>query len=451
VSLLVKNAAAIVTCDDADRILKNASLYCEDGVVKALGGACPKTADEVLDGTGMLVYPGLVNTHHHLYQMFSRNIPQAQGLALFDWLRYLYKIWAGLNEDVVRLSTLCGAGQLLKYGCTTVFDHHYVFPQNCGDLIGAQFEAAALLGVRFAASRGSMDRSVKDGGLPPDSVVQTVDEILRDSRNLIEAYHDPRPGSMRTVALAPCSPFSVSAELMRQTAALARASGVRLHTHLGETRDEERWCLETVGMRPYDYLESLGWTGPDVWLAHCIYVNPDEIRRMAASGTGVAHCPVSNMKLSSGVMNLPAMRASGVKVSLAVDGSASNDGSDMLDELRCAYLVHRLTWGADAPDGYALLKTACRGGADVLGRSDIGSLQAGKCADFFLIDSRRLDLTGADIDPGALLASVGYHRPVDATVVGGKIVVRGGRLTGIDEEKTAAEARACVRRYLANL
>lgn len=449
--LLVKNADAIVCCDDENRVLRHADLYCEDGFIRALGPDCPGEADEILDGRGKIVYPGLVNTHHHLYQLFSRNIPQAQGLELFDWLKYLYNIWAGLDEDVVRLSTLCGAGQLLKYGCTTVFDHHYVFPRQGGDLIGAQFAAAEELGLRMVCSRGSMDRSVKDGGLPPDSVVQTVDGILRDSRRLAEKYHDPRPGSMRQLVLAPCSPFSVSAELLRESAVLARAMGLRLHTHLCETMDEERWTMETVGLRPYDYMESLGWTGPDVWYAHSIYVNQEEIARMAASGTGVAHCPQSNMKLSSGVMPLPQMLRAGVKVSLAVDGSASNDGSNLLEELRAAYLMHRLRWGDEAPEAAAFLRMACRGGAEVLGREDIGCLAPGRCADFFMVDTGSIELAGACLDPAALPATVGIHSPAAYTVVGGCVAVRDGRLTGIDEEKTAREAADCVRGYLANI
>lgn len=449
--LLLKKAAAIVCCDGEGRVLKDADIYCENGFIRALGDACPQEAERVIDGRGMICYPGLVNTHHHLYQLFSRNIPQAQGLELFDWLKYLYNIWAGLDEEVIRLSTLCGAGQLLKYGCTTVFDHHYVFPQGRGDLIGAQFDAAGALGLRMVASRGSMDLSVKDGGLPPDSVVQTVDEIMKDSQRLAEACHDPRPGSMRQVVLAPCSPFSVSADLLRQSAILAREKGLRLHTHLCETRDEERWTLETVGLRPYDYMESLGWTGPDVWYAHSIYVNQNEIERMAASGTGAAHCPQSNMKLSSGVMPLPSMLEAGVKVSLAVDGSASNDGSNLLEELRAAYLMHRLTWGDKAPDGAALLRMACQGGAEVLGRRDIGSLEVGKCADFFLVDTRNIELAGATLDPAALPATVGIHSPAAYTVVGGKVVVKDGRLLGMDEDKIAREADACVKRYLANI
>ena len=293
-----------------------------------------------------------------------------------------------------------------------------------------------------------MDLSRKDGGLPPDSVVQTVDEILRDSARVIEVYHDPRPGSMHQVALAPCSPFSVSPELLRQSAVLARQYGVRLHTHLCETRDEERWTLENHGVRPLEYMSSLGWTGPDVWYAHGIHFNDEELRELARTGTGVAHCPISNMKLSSGVARVPEMLALGVPVGLAVDGSASNDGSSLMEELRVCYLLHRLHASGAAPSGYQVLKLATRGSARLLGREDIGSLEVGKCADFFLVDSRRLELTGAEYSPADALATVGLRGPVDWTVVNGRVVVREGRLVSVDEERVAEEARACCRAYL---
>ena len=263
-------------------------------------------------------------------------------MELFDWLRYLYDIWKNIDEELITLSSLTGMGELMKNGCTTCFDHHYVFPRDGGDLIAAQFEAAGLIGMRMHASRGSMDLSKKDGGLPPDSVVQTIDEIMKDSVRLIEKYHDPSKGSMRQIALAPCSPFSVSGELLRESAVLARQYGVRLHTHLCETKDEENYTLERCGMRPYAYMESLGWTGPDVWYAHGIHFNADELKALADTGTGVAHCPISNMKLSSGIARIPEMLKLGVTVGLGVDGSASNDGSSLLEEMRVAYLLHRL-------------------------------------------------------------------------------------------------------------
>ena len=317
-TLLIRNISALITCDDHDSLLENVDLYAEDGVIQAIGPQLDRQADTVLDGSHMLCYPGLVNTHHHLYQVFSRNLPQVQNMELFDWLKTLYEIWKHLDADVVRLSSLTGMGELMKHGCTTCFDHHYVFPANSGDLLGAQLEAAGALGVRMACSRGSMDLSKKDGGLPPDSVVQTVDEIMRDSVRCIEAYHDPSFGSMHTVALAPCSPFSVSAELLRQSAILARQYGVRLHTHLCETKDEENFMLAREGVRPLAYMEKLGWLGSDVWFAHGIHFNDEELRLLAQTGAGVAHCPISNMKLASGVARIPEMLALGVPVGLAV-------------------------------------------------------------------------------------------------------------------------------------
>ena len=300
----------------------------------------------------------------------------------------------------------------------------------------------------MVASRGSMDLSKKDGGLPPDSVVQTVDAILEDSARVIQRYHDPRPGSMRQVVLAPCSPFSVSAELLRQSAILARQYGVRLHTHLCETKDEERYMLDHHGVRPLEFMASLGWTGPDVWYAHGIHFNDEELRELARTGTGVAHCPISNMKLSSGIARVPEMLALGVPVGLAVDGSASNDGSSLLEELRVCYLLHRLNSSKAAPSGYQVLKMATQGGARLLGRTDIGSLECGKCADLFLVDSRRLELVGGEYSPADVLATVGLRGPVDHTVVHGRIVVREGRLATLDEDQLAAEARACCRAYL---
>ena len=448
-TLLLRNVHTLVTCDDADQVLRQVDVYCENGLIQAIGPGLDPAADQVLDCTHLLCYPGLINTHHHLYQVFSRNLPQVQNMELFDWLKTLYEIWKNLDADVIRLSTLTGAGELMKHGCTTVFDHHYVFPKDAGDLIGAQFAAAEELGVRMYASRGSMDLSKKDGGLPPDSVVQTVDEIMADSVRLIEQYHDAGYGSMRRVALAPCSPFSVSPELLRQSALLARQYGVRLHTHLCETLDEERYMLERNGVRPLEFMASLGWTGNDVWYAHGIHFNDEELRELARTGTGVAHCPISNMKLSSGIARVPEMLELGVPVGLAVDGSASNDGSSLMEELRVSYLLHRLQSSKAAPSGYDILKVATRGSARLLGRDDIGQLAVGKCADLFLVDSRRLELVGSLSDPGSVLGTVGLRGPVDYTVVNGKITVREGRIATLDEEKLAAEANRVCDGYLA--
>lgn len=447
-SLLIRNLHTAVTCDDGDRVLQHVDLLCQDGVIAALGPNLACEADTALDGENYWCYPGLINTHHHLYQVFSRNLPQVQNLELFDWLTALYEIWKNLDEQVVRYSALTGMGELLKHGCTTCFDHHYVFPAGAGDLIGAQLAAAEELGIRMVASRGSMDLSRKDGGLPPDSVVQTVDEIMADSARIIETYHDPRPGSMRQIVLAPCSPFSVSGELLHQSAILARQYGVRLHTHLCETKDEEHYTLERFGVRPLEYMASLGWTGNDVWYAHGIHFNDEELRELARTGTGVAHCPISNMKLASGVARVPEMLSLGVPVGLAVDGSASNDGSSLMEELRVAYLLHRLTSSEKAPSGYQVLKMATRGSARLLGREDIGALEVGRRADFFLVDRRRLELAGAGASPADVLGTVGLRGPVDCTVVEGRMVVREGHLTTMDELAVSEEANRVCRNYL---
>ncbi|MBR3561367.1 MAG: 8-oxoguanine deaminase [Oscillospiraceae bacterium] len=447
-SLLIQNIRTLVSCDDGDTVYEGVDLYAEDGVIRAIGASLPRRADTVIDGSHTLCYPGLVNTHHHLYQVFSRNLSEVQNMELFDWLKTLYEIWKNLDADVVRFSSLVGMGELLKHGCTTCFDHHYVFPRGASGLLDAQFAAADELGMRFHASRGSMDLSVKDGGLPPDSVVQTVDEILRDSADAIERYHDPAPYAMHRVALAPCSPFSVSADLLRESAMLAREYGVRLHTHLCETKDEENYMLAREGVRPLEYMRRLGWVGDDVWFAHGIHFNDEELRLLADTGTGVAHCPISNMKLASGVARVPEMLRLGVSVGLAVDGSASNDGSSLMEELRVAFLLHRLHASQNAPSGYDILKLATRGSARLLGRDDIGQLAVGKCCDLFLVDARRLELTGALYDPKSVLATVGLRGAVDTVVVNGTVTVEGGRLKAVDEERLAHDAAAKCAAYL---
>ena len=445
-SLLVKNALAIVTVDDEDRILKNENILIEDGVITYIGKEA-RQADREIRADGCFVYPGLINTHNHLYQTFTRNLPQVQKMELFPWLITLYEIWKGLDEDCIFYSSLTGLGELLRNGCTTAMDHHYVVPRVGSEhFIDRQFEAADLLGIRFHAARGSMSLGKSDGGLPPDELVQSVDVILKDSRRLVEKYHDPKPFAMHQVSLAPCSPFSVSEDLLIESAALARSLGVRLHTHLCETKDEERFTLSKQGMRPLAYMEKCGWVGPDVWYAHGIHFNDDELRLLADTGTGIAHCPVSNMKLSSGVCRLPDMLRLGVRVSLAVDGAASNDGQNLMAEIRTAYLLHRLSFGSGAPSGYELLKIATRGGAAVLGRDDIGQLSVGKAGDLFLVDASGLDTVGVGQDPGSFLGTVGCSKPAKSVVVAGREVVRDGRLLGIDEEETARKAQACAGR-----
>lgn len=446
--LLIKNASYVVTCDSNDTVLENTNILICDGVITYIGRE-PQTADEILDASNCIIYPGLINTHHHLYQTFSRNLPQVQNMELFDWLTALYGIWRNLDSDIILYSSIVGMGELLKSGCTTCFDHHYVFPAGKSDtFLEAQFAAADTLGVRMYASRGSMDLSQKDGGLPPDSVVQTVDEILADSRRAVENYHNPEKFSMRMVALAPCSPFSASRELYQESALLARELGVRLHTHLCETKDEENYVIEKYGMRPLAYMESMDWVGSDVWYAHGIHFNDEELKLLAATGTGVAHCPISNMKLASGVCRIPEMQKLGVPVGLAVDGSASNDGSNLLEELRVAYLLHRLHSSQKAPSSYDILKLATTGSARILGRDDIGSLELGKAGDLFMLNRNNLEMVGADLDVKSMLGTVGWKGAVTYTIVNGKIVVKDGHLTGIDEEKTAADGRKLVDEYL---
>jgi cytosine/adenosine deaminase-related metal-dependent hydrolase len=439
-SILIKNADSIITVDQEDRLLKNKNLYIENNEITYIGDNLPK-ADQIIDGSSMFVYPGLVNTHHHLYQTFTRNISRVQNMELFDWLTALYEIWKGLDSEMIYYSSLTGMGELLKYGCTTCFDHHYVFGrEGSDDYIDKQFAAAQELGIRFHASRGSMSRGKKEGGLPPDELVQDIDKILYESERLVKKYHDPTKFSMKQMVLAPCSPFSVNSELMLESARLARKLGVKLHTHLAETKDEENFCLEKFGLRPLEYMESLEWLGEDVWFAHGIHFNDQELDKLAATKTGVAHCPVSNMKLSSGIARIPAMLKKGVPVGLAVDGSASNDCSNLLSEIRMAYLLHRLSSSFEAPSGYDILKLATKGSAAILGRKDIGSIEVGKAADLFMIDTRKLELAGATLDPKSMLAAVGYNRPVDYTIVNGKIVVKNGELCNIDENKIAEKA-----------
>lgn len=449
-SILIKNAKAIITVDKDDALLRGKNIFIQDNEIKYIGEKVFE-ADEVVDGSSMFVYPGFINTHHHLYQTFTRNLPQVQKMELFDWLTALYEIWKGLNPEMIYYSSLTGMGELLKYGCTTCFDHHYVFHRSSSEnFIDTQFEAAEALGMRFHASRGSMSRGKSEGGLPPNELVQSVDEILYDSERLVNKYHDNSRFSMKQVVLAPCSPFSVTSELMVESAKLARKLGVRLHTHLTETKDEEKYCLDKFNQRPLEYMESLGWLGKDVWYAHGIHFTDEEVEKLAATGTGVAHCPVSNMKLASGVAKIPLMLKLGVPVGLALDGSASNDCSNMLAEMRAAYLLHRLMSSSNAPDGYEILKIATTGGARILGREDIGSIEVGKAADLFMIDTNRLELAGAILDPKCMLATVGYNRPVDYTIVNGKIVVRQGELCCIDEEKTAAKANKLVEKLVNN-
>ncbi len=446
-SLLVKRADWVITLNDRGERVREADVLVRGPAIAAIGPGVGEAAvaagepiDETIDGRGKAVIPGLVNTHHHLYQTLTRNIPATQDLPLFPWLVKLYEVWRELDEEAVEVGALVGLGELLKTGCTTSADHHYVFPKGAGGLIDAQIRAAKRLGIRFHPTRGSMSLGRSQGGLPPDDVVQSEEEILADSRRLAETYHDPAPYSMCRLALAPCSPFSVTPELMRRTVELARALGLRVHTHLAETKDEERFCLDKFGCRPLAYMERLGWTGEDVWFAHAIHLNDDEVRRLGETRTGVAHCPASNMKLNSGVCRVPDLLKAGARVGLAVDGSASNDSSDMWGEMRQAYLLSRLAYGDRGLRAGDVLRLATVGGAQVLGRDDLGHLAAGMAADLALIDLDQLGFAGGRHDPVAAIVASGDSHIVDTTIVNGRVVVRGGRLVGADEGEIVRRA-----------
>jgi cytosine/adenosine deaminase-related metal-dependent hydrolase len=455
-TLLARHASVLVTMDSSRREIPDGAVFCRDGWIEQVGpsASLPDRADEIVDLADHVLLPGLVNTHHHLYQTLTRAVPAAQDADLFTWLKALYPIWARLTPDDIRLSTQLGLAELARSGCTTTADHLYLFPNGCR--LDDEIEAARPVGLRLHAARGSMSLGESQGGLPPDRVVEKPEAILKDCQRVIEAFHDPAPGAMTRVVVAPCSPFSVTRDLMVQAAALARTQGVMLHTHLAETLDEERFCLETFALRPLAYAESMDWSGADVWFAHAVHIQQAEIERMGRAGIGVAHCPSSNMRLASGIAPIRRYLAAGVKVGLGVDGSASNDSSHLVAEARQAMLLARLG-GAARPDLDGLpglltarqaLELATRGGAAVLGRDDIGSLEPGKCADFIALDLNRLDYAGAWHDPVAavvLCAPAG----VDHSWVHGQPVVRDGGVLGLDEQRLVREHNRAARRLVA--
>lgn len=449
-SILIRNARNVITMDDQGTRIPGGSIWIEGPAIKAIGRDLPAVdADIIIDARDQVVYPGLVNCHHHLNQVLTRNIPWAQDCGLFDWLATLYDLWVHLRPEDLYLGALAGLGELLKGGCTTAADHFYGFPKGAApDLFDWEVQAAQELGIRFHPTRGAMTMGRSRGGLPPDDFTQDDDVVLRDTMRVIERFHDPERYSMLRVGIAPCAPFNVTTNLLRESARLARAYGVRLHTHLAETLDEERYCQEVFGCSPLSYLEQLDWLGADVWYAHGIHLNDGEIARLGGAGTGIAHCAVSNMKLSSGICRVPALLAHGVPVGLGVDGSASADSSNLLFELRCCYLMHKLGDGAAAPTAEQVLGLATRGGARVLGRDDIGSLEPGKAADLFLVDTRQLAFAGALHDDAALIVLTGQNLTVNTTVVNGRVVVKDGRLVNIDEEAVARRAQAASDRLL---
>ena len=430
-TLAIRHAELLVTMDGERREIRDGAMLVDGHRIVQVGpsASVPAQADRVIDLSGHIVIPGLVNTHHHMYQSLTRAIAAAQDAELFGWLRTLYPIWAGLTPEMVEVSTLSAMAELLLSGCTTSSDHLYLYPNGCR--LDHSIEAAARIGMRFHASRGSMSVGVSRGGLPPDSLVEDEASILRDTQRLIETYHDPEPGAMLRVVVAPCSPFSVSRDLMRESAALARHYGVSMHTHLAENTLDVAYSRERFGMSPAEYVQDLGWVGPDVWHAHCVQLDAAGIELFARSGTGVAHCPCSNMRLASGIAPIRAMRDAGVAVGVGVDGSASNDSGQMLGEVRQALLLQRVGFGPGAMSAREALEIATLGGARVLGRDDIGALRPGMAADFVAFDLRRPGLAGALHDP---LAALVFCQPgeVAYSVIHGRVVVDGGRLTTVD-------------------
>jgi cytosine/adenosine deaminase-related metal-dependent hydrolase len=433
----------IVVMDNPGTEHRKGWVLVEDGLVGAVGDGDEPEADERVDLGGAVVTPGLVNTHHHLYQTLTR--ARAQQADLFTWLRELYPVWAGVDAEAEYAAARAGIAELALSGCSTVFDHHYVFPRGREGLIEAEVQAARELGVRLVASRGSMDLGVSDGGLPPDELVEEHDDVLAETERLAGALHEPSPGARVQIAVAPCSPFSVTGRLMESSAALARRLGLPLHTHLAETAEEESYCRDLFGCTPVEYLERLGWLAKDVWCAHCVHLSAEDVERFGRTGTGVAHCPTSNLRLGAGVAPVRELLGVGARVGLGVDGSASNERSDLLFEVRQALLVARGRSGSQAMTAREALRLGTRGGADVLGRDDIGSLEPGKCADFAVWRTDVIELGGAD-DLVAALVFTAPHR-VERLVVGGEDVVRGGALMRADESAIARAHRVQARRF----
>lgn len=431
-TLLIHNIHTLITMKADRRPLTNGAIFVRDNAIEFAGpiGDLPpdrSTADRIIDARDLIIMPGMVNTHHHLYQTLTRCI--AVNSVLFDWLKTLYPIWARMNGEAVYISALTGMAELILSGCTTSSDHLYLFPN--GAKLDDEIRAAQEIGLRFHAARGSMSLGESKGGLPPDSAVEDEKAILKDCVRVIEQYHDPKPGAMIRVVVAPCSPFSVTQDLMRDAAALARQYNVQLHTHLAETFDEDDFCKQMFGVLPVEYAEQVNWLGDDVWYAHSVHVRKQDIDLMARTQTGAAHCPTSNMRLASGIAPIRAMIDCGVPVGLGVDGSASNDGSHMLYEARQAMLLQRVMGNPAGLTGLEALELATLGGAKVLGRDDIGTIEPGKCADFIGFKLNRLDYAGAQHDPQSALVFCAPQR-VDLSVINGKIIVEDGELRTID-------------------
>ena len=449
-TLLLKDADVVIPMDPLGTTIPSGGVYIRDNIIEQVGPTpeLPDVADEIIDASGLALAPGLINTHHHFFQSLFRAVPGAQDCGLFDWLRRLVPLYSDINTEAVRVASLTSMAELLLSGCTTSSDHHYIFRNNIK--LDAQIEAASVIGLRLHATRGSMSMGESDGGLIGDDLVEDENAVIADCVRLVESYHDPSPLAMVRIGLAPCTPFVVTKELMRESAALARSyPNVTLHTHVAETLDEVEYCSQQFGQRPARYMEEVGWLGPDVWWAHAVHLNDAELAMLAETGTGIAHCPSSNMRLGSGVCRVRDMLDAGVNVGLGVDGSASNDTGHLLAEARTAMLLQRVTHGAEALGVEAGLRLATVGGASILGRlNELGSLEAGKAADVIGIDLHTLAMAGGAVhDPVAALLLCSVDR-VDLSIINGRQVVRDGRILTVDVEALVGRHNEIARRLV---
>ncbi|MEW6039918.1 MAG: 8-oxoguanine deaminase [Elusimicrobiota bacterium] len=455
---LIKNSILVATIDDKNSKVAGGEILIEGKEIKAVGKnieknfRLKKNTYKIIDASNCVVIPGFVNVHHHLYQTLNRAIPAVQNAELFDWIKTLYQVWRKINPEWVYASSRVGFAELLLTGCTTTNDQYYIYPKDQPkDLLDYEIQAAGEIGIRFHPCRGSMSRGESLGGLPPDDLVQTEDEIMKDCRRVIEKFNDPEKFSMCRVMLAPCSPFSVTTELLKQTTEFARSipdAKIHCHTHIAETKDEEDYCVQTHGVRPVKYMENLCWLGEDVSFAHCIHLNDDELKLLGATKTGVAHCPTSNLRLSSGIAPVRDLLDSGARVGLGVDGSASNDSSNMLAELRQCVLVHRYHSGVTSMPVEDVLRLATRSGASVLGRDDIGSIEPGKAADIVLFDMNNVSYAGAMHDPLAALIFCGFSQKAKTVIVDGKIIVDKWHLLTVDEDEITNKGNAVAQKLI---
>ncbi len=449
---LISDISFLMTCDGSQRELQDAYVVIDDNVITAVGTGIPlleRTPDRTISGRRKLMMPGFVNTHHHLYQTLFRNVPQVEHSKLFDWLSFLYEHWKYIDEEAVYTSAQLGICEMLKTGVTTTTDHLYLYPYGNNAIIDAEIHAARDVGVRFHPTRGSMSLSKKDGGLPPDSVVQTDEEILAESERVIHQYHDRGRYAMTRIALAPCSPFSVTTDLMKQTSALAEKEDVLVHTHLAETQDEEEFCLQKFGLRPVDYMESVGWLTPRAWFAHIVWPSESDIEKLSEHECGMAHCPASNMRLGSGIAPVTLMKHTSMRIGIGVDGSASNDSNSYIGEVRLAMLLQRVKYGADALSAREALSMATRGGAAVLRMdTDIGSIEVGKAADLIMWNLDTLEFAGGLHDPftAPVLCDA---KQVDMSMVNGKVLIEDGRFVSMNIPELVSKQNATGARLMA--